>query len=148
MCQDTGTAIILAKKGSNIITSGKDAYYLSKGVYECYLKNNLRYSQVAAKSMYEEKNTKNNLPAQIDIYSEGKNEYKFLFIAKGGGSANKTLLFQASPAVLAAVETAGMNRRKARASLGRCRLPRTRGDEPEAMQQRLALLVAPPHARG
>ena len=91
MCQDTGTAIILAKKGINIITSGKDAYYLSQGVYKCYLKHNLRYSQVAAKSMYEEKNTKNNLPAQIDIYSEGKNEYKFLFIAKGGGSANKTL---------------------------------------------------------
>ena len=73
MCQDTGTAIILAKKGINIITSGKDAYYLSQGIYKCYLKNNLRYSQVAAKSMYEEKNTKNNLPAQIDIYSEGKN---------------------------------------------------------------------------
>ena len=77
MCQDTGTAIILAKKGINIITSGKDGHYLSQGVYNCYLKNNLRYSQVAAKSMYEEKNTKNNLPAQIDIYSEGKNEYKF-----------------------------------------------------------------------
>ena len=100
MCQDTGTAIILAKKGINIITSGKDAYFLSRGVYSCYLNNNLRYSQVAAKSMYEEKNTKNNLPAQIDIYSEGKNEYKFLFIAKGGGSANKTLLFQATPSVL------------------------------------------------
>ena len=100
MCQDTGTAIILAKKGNNIVTSGKDAYYLSQGVYKCYLKNNLRYSQVAAKSMYEEKNTKNNLPAQIDIYSEGKDEYKFLFIAKGGGSANKTFLFQATPSVL------------------------------------------------
>ena len=71
MCQDTGTAIILAKKGINIITSGKDAYYLSKGVFNCYLKNNLRYSQVAAKSMYEEKNTKNNLPAQIEIIDEG-----------------------------------------------------------------------------
>ena len=100
MCQDTGTALIIAKKGVNVVTSGKDSFYLSKGVYNCYLKNNLRYSQVAAKSMYDEKNTKNNLPAQIDIYSEGQYEYKFLFIAKGGGSANKTLLFQATPSVL------------------------------------------------
>ncbi len=100
MCQDTGTALVIAKKGVNILTSGKDSYFLSKGIYDCYLKNNLRYSQVAAKSMYDEKNTKNNLPAQIDIYSEGQNEYKFLFIAKGGGSANKTLLFQATPSVL------------------------------------------------
>ncbi len=100
MCQDTGTAIIVAKKGVKVLTSGKDAYYLSKGVYDCFLKNNLRYSQVAAKSMYDEKNTKNNLPAQIDIYSEGTNEYNFLFIAKGGGSANKTFLFQATPSIL------------------------------------------------
>ncbi len=100
MCQDTGTPIILAKKGINIITSGKDPYYLSKGIFNCYLKNNLRYSQVAAKNMYTEKNTKNNLPAQVDIYSEGSNEYKFLFIAKGGGSANKTFLYQATPSVL------------------------------------------------
>ena len=100
MCQDTGTAIVLAKKGTRIITNDKDSYYLSKGIYNCFLKNNLRYSQVAAKTMYDEKNTKNNLPAQIDIYSEGKNEYKFLFIAKGGGSANKTFLYQATPSVL------------------------------------------------
>lgn len=100
MCQDTGTAIVLAKKGTQIITDNKDSYYLSKGIYNCFLKNNLRYSQVAAKTMYDEKNTKNNLPAQIDIYSEGKNEYKFLFIAKGGGSANKTFLYQATPSIL------------------------------------------------
>ena len=100
MCQDTGTALIIAKKGVNVVTSGKDSFFLSKGVYNCFLKNNLRYSQVAAKSMYDERNTKNNLPAQIDIYSEGQHEYKFLFIAKGGGSANKTLLFQATPSVL------------------------------------------------
>jgi len=100
MCQDTGTAIVLAKKGTQIITNGKDSYYLSKGIYNCFLKNNLRYSQVAAKTMYDERNTKNNLPAQIDIYSEGKNEYKFLFIAKGGGSANKTFLYQATPSIL------------------------------------------------
>jgi fumarate hydratase, class I len=100
MCQDTGTAIVLAKKGTRIITDDKDSFYLSKGIYNCFLKNNLRYSQVAAKTMYDEKNTKNNLPAQIDIYSEGKNEYKFLFIAKGGGSANKTFLYQATPSIL------------------------------------------------
>tara|TARA_A100001011_G_C14252475_1_gene818540 strand:+ start:77 stop:1696 length:1620 start_codon:yes stop_codon:yes gene_type:complete len=100
MCQDTGTAIILAKKGIRVLTTGKDPYYLSKGVFNCFKKNNLRYSQVAAKSMYDEQNTKNNLPAQIDIYSEGLDEYKFLFIAKGGGSANKTFLFQATPAIL------------------------------------------------
>ncbi len=100
MCQDTGTAIIFAKKGVKVITSGKDTYHLSKGVYDCFTMNNLRYSQVAAKNMYDEKNTKNNLPAQIDIYSEGSYEYKFLFIAKGGGSANKTFLFQSTPSVL------------------------------------------------
>ncbi len=100
MCQDTGTAIIVAKKGVKVLTSGKDAFFLSKGIHECYLKNNLRYSQVAAKTMYDEKNTKNNLPAQIDIYSEGIQEYNFLFIAKGGGSANKTFLYQATPSVL------------------------------------------------
>ena len=66
MCQDTGTALIIAKKGVNVLTSGKDSFYLSKGVYNCFLKNNLRYSQIAAKSMYDEKNTRNNLPAQID----------------------------------------------------------------------------------
>ena len=100
MCQDTGTAIVLAKKGNYIITDGKDEEYLTKGIYNCFKKNNLRYSQVAAKSMYDEKNTKNNLPAQIDINLEGEDDYSFLFIAKGGGSANKTNFFQATPSIL------------------------------------------------
>ena len=100
MCQDTGTAIIFGKKGNKIITKGQDHKFLSKGIYNCYKKNNLRYSQVAPNTMYDEKNTLNNLPAQIDIYSQGNNEYKFLFVAKGGGSANKTLFFQATPSIL------------------------------------------------
>ncbi len=100
MCQDTGTAIVFAKKGNNILTDGKDEEALNNGIYKCFKKNNLRYSQLAAKTMYDEKNTKNNLPAQIDINVEGKNEYNFLFIAKGGGSANKTSFYQATPSIL------------------------------------------------
>jgi fumarate hydratase class I len=101
MCQDTGTAIILGKKGNRILTNGKDVDSLSNGVLKCYQNNNLRYSQMSAISMYEEINTKNNLPAQIDIMNEGKSdEYKFYFIAKGGGSANKTFFFQATPSLL------------------------------------------------
>ncbi len=101
MCQDTGTAIIIGKKGNQILTNGQDSKTLSKGVFNCFQKNNLRYSQMSATTMYEEVNTKNNLPAQIEIFHDGKkNEYKFYFIAKGGGSANKTFLYQATPALL------------------------------------------------
>ena len=101
MCQDTGTAIVLAKKGNQILTNGKDIDSLSKGILKCYKNNNLRYSQMSATSMYEEINTKNNLPAQIEIMNEGdSNEYKFYFIAKGGGSANKTFFYQATPSLL------------------------------------------------
>ncbi len=101
MCQDTGTAIVLAKKGNQILTNGKDIDSLSKGILKCYKNNNLRYSQMSAISMYEEINTKNNLPAQIEIMNEGdSNEYKFYFIAKGGGSANKTFFYQATPSLL------------------------------------------------
>ena len=100
MCQDTGTAIVLAKKGNQILTNGKDFESLSKGILKCYKNNNLRYSQMSATSMYEEINTKNNLPAQIEIMNEGEsNEYKFYFIAKGGGSANKTFFYQATPSL-------------------------------------------------
>lgn len=99
-CQDTGTAIVMGKKGENVFTGVNDAEYLSKGIYNTYQNNNLRYSQVVASSMFEEKNTGNNLPAQIDIYSEQGNEYKFLFLAKGGGSANKTYLYQQTKALL------------------------------------------------
>ena len=100
MCQDTGTAIVMGKKGRRVWTGGGDESALAEGVKDAYDKKNLRYSQLAPLSMFEEKNTANNLPAQIEIYEEGEDEYKFLFIAKGGGSANKTFLFQQTPSVL------------------------------------------------
>jgi fumarate hydratase class I len=100
MCQDTGTAIIMAKKGRLIFTDGSDEGALAEGARDAYLKRNLRYSQLAPISMFEEKNTKNNMPAQVEIYAEGEDAYKFLFVAKGGGSANKSFLFQATPSIL------------------------------------------------
>lgn len=99
-CQDTGTAIVIGKKGENVRTGGKDAEYLSKGIFETFREKNLRYSQVVPFSMFEEKNTGTNLPAQIDIYSTEGNSYEFLFITKGGGSANKTFLYQQSKSLL------------------------------------------------
>src|SRR5438874_904538 len=100
MCQDTGTAIVMGKKGQQIWTEGDDAAALSAGIRRTYAETNLRYSQLAPLSMYEEVNTGDNLPAQIDLYAEPGDAYKFLFIAKGGGSANKSFLFQQSKAVL------------------------------------------------
>jgi fumarate hydratase class I len=100
MCQDTGTAIIMGKKGARVLTDGDDEAALSEGARDAYLRRNLRYSQVAPLSMYEEKNTANNMPAQCEIYAEGDDVYKFMFMAKGGGSANKSFLFQATPSVL------------------------------------------------
>jgi fumarate hydratase, class I len=104
MCQDTGTAIIMGKKGRLVFTDGEDEAALAEGARDAYLKRNLRYSQLAPISMYEEKNTANNMPAQVEIYAEGAGEgedsYKLLFIAKGGGSANKSFLFQATPSIL------------------------------------------------
>jgi len=99
-CQDTGTATIFAKKGSNVFTDGTDEEALSKGVYETYTQENLRYSQNAPLTMYDEVNTGTNLPAQIDIMAGHGNQYEFLFIAKGGGSANKSFLFQETKALL------------------------------------------------
>jgi len=99
-CQDTGTAIVMGKKGQQVWTSSDDAEAISRGVYDCYTKENLRYSQSAPLSMFEEKNTGTNLPAQIDLYATTGDEYKFLFVAKGGGSANKTFLFQETRALL------------------------------------------------
>lgn len=99
-CQDTGTAIVMAKKGENVFTGVDDAEHLSKGIYNTYQDRNLRYSQVVSLDMFEEKNSGSNLPAQIDIYAEEGNEYKFLFLAKGGGSANKTYLYQQTKALL------------------------------------------------
>lgn len=99
-CQDTGTAVIMGKKGHRVETDGEDEAHLSKGVYNVYTSTNLRYSQVAPLSMYEEKNTRTNLPAQIDLFASKGNEYKFLFFQKGGGSANKTFLFQKTKSLL------------------------------------------------
>jgi fumarate hydratase, class I len=100
MCQDTGTATIVAKKGQQVWTTGRDEEQLARGVYETYLRENLRYSQTVALSMYEEANSGTNLPAQIDIYATEGMEYHFLMLAKGGGSANKTYLFQETKALL------------------------------------------------
>src|SRR5712672_287270 len=102
MCQDTGTAVIMGKKGSLIFTDGSDEAALAEGARNAYLKRNLRYSQLSPVSMFEEKNTANNMPAQVEIYADGEHgaEYKFLFMAKGGGSANKSFLYQATPSIL------------------------------------------------
>ncbi|MGR3220554.1 MAG: fumarate hydratase [Candidatus Anammoxibacter sp.] len=100
MCQDTGTAIIMGKKGQKVWTGIRDEEAISKGVYNAYTKYNLRYSQNAPLTMYDEKNTGSNLPAQIDLYATEGDAYKFLFIAKGGGSGNKTYLYQETRAVL------------------------------------------------
>ncbi len=100
MCQDTGTAIVIGKKGQQVWTEASDEEALSHGVFKAYTETNLRYSQNAPLSMYEEKNTGCNLPAQIELYATDGDAYKFLFIAKGGGSANKTYLFQETKAVL------------------------------------------------
>jgi fumarate hydratase class I len=100
MCQDTGTAIVVAKKGRRVWTDGGDEAAISEGILDAYRKKNLRYSQLAPLSTFEEKNTGDNLPAQIDIAAEGDDAYEFLFVAKGGGSANKTFLYQATPSIL------------------------------------------------
>src|SRR5215468_5721121 len=100
MCQDTGTALIMGKKGRLIWTDGDDEAALAEGARDSYLKKNLRYSQLAPISMFEEKNTRSNMPAQVEVFVEGEDAYKFLFIAKGGGSANKAFLFQATPSIL------------------------------------------------
>jgi fumarate hydratase, class I len=104
MCQDTGTAIIMGKKGRLVWSEGDDEAALAEGARDAYLNCNLRYSQLAPLSMFEEKNTRSNMPAQVEIYAENvggaEAEYKFLFIAKGGGSANKAFLFQATPSIL------------------------------------------------
>ncbi len=100
ICQDTGTATIMGKKGQNVWTGANDAEALSRGVYTTYSNENLRYSQTVPLDMYTEKNTGTNLPAQIDLYATEGDEYKFLFVAKGGGSANKTYLFQETKALL------------------------------------------------
>jgi len=100
MCQDTGTAIVMGKKGQYVLTDGQDEQAISRGIFDTYQTANLRYSQMAALDMYKEVNTGNNLPAQIELYATGGDTYKFLFMAKGGGSANKSYLYQETKAVL------------------------------------------------
>ena len=156
MCQDTGTAIIMGKKGRRVWTEGGDYAALANGVMDAYEKKNLRYSQLAPLKMFEEKNTKNNLPAQIDIYEEGTDAYEFLFVAKGGGSANKTFLYQGTPSLSDARSHAGVpqgkdpdarhgglsalsSRHRHRRHLGR--------DEPEDRQARLDALSRQPADR-
>lgn len=99
-CQDTGTAIVIGEKGEDVRTGGRDEEALCRGVFEAYRDDNLRYSQLAPLSMFEEKNTLTNLPAQVDLHAHGGAEYRFLFIAKGGGSANKSFLYQETKALL------------------------------------------------
>ena len=99
-CQDTGTAIVMGKKGQYVLTDGDDAAALSEGIYDTFQERSLRYSQVAPLEMFTEKNTATNLPAQIDLMAEPGDEYRFLFVAKGGGSANKSYFYQSTPAVL------------------------------------------------
>ncbi|GGQ22174.1 fumarate hydratase class I [Actinomadura coerulea] len=100
MCQDTGTAIVMGKRGQHVLTDGDDERHISRGVYDAYTKLNLRYSQMAPVTMWDEKNTGSNLPAQIELYAAPGDAYKFLFMAKGGGSANKSYLYQETKAVL------------------------------------------------
>ncbi len=100
MCQDTGTAIIMGKRGGGVLTDGRDSEHLARGVYDAYTQLNLRYSQLAPLTMWEERNTGSNLPAQIELYAAPGEEYKFLLMAKGGGSANKSFLYQQTKAVL------------------------------------------------
>jgi fumarate hydratase class I len=99
-CQDTGTAIVMGKRGERVLTGGADEEALSRGIFTTYTETNLRYSQVSPVDMFEEKNTGTNLPAQIELYATPGDEYHFLFMAKGGGSANKSLLFQETKALL------------------------------------------------
>jgi fumarate hydratase, class I len=99
-CQDTGTAIVIGKKGENVFTGVNDEEWLSRGIYDTYVNTNLRYSQMAPLSMYDERNTGTNLPAQIELYATPGDQYSFLFVTKGGGSANKSYLFQETRAIL------------------------------------------------
>jgi len=100
MCQDTGTAIVMGKRGRFVLTDGRDEEAIARGVHDAYTRLNLRYSQLAPLTMWDEKNTGSNLPAQVELYAEGDDAYKFLFMAKGGGSANKSYLYQETKALL------------------------------------------------
>src|SRR5436190_2552022 len=122
MCQDTGTAVIAGKRGRHVLTDGRDEEHISRGVYDAYTRLNLRYSQLAPLTTWDEKNTGNNLPAQVEIYATGGDDYKFLFMAKGGGSANKSFLYQETKAVLNPTRMASFLEEKIR-SLGTAACP-------------------------
>ncbi len=122
MCQDTGTAIVMGKRGQQVLTDGHDEEHIARGVYDAYTKLNLRYSQLAPLTMWEEKNTGSNLPAQIELYAADGDAYKFLFMAKGGGSANKSYLYQETKAVLSPATMARFLEEKIR-SLGTAACP-------------------------
>ncbi|HEX3921200.1 MAG TPA: fumarate hydratase [Streptosporangiaceae bacterium] len=122
MCQDTGTAIVMGKRGQQVLTDGRDEEHIARGVYDAYTTLNLRYSQLAPMTMWEEKNTGSNLPAQIELYATPGEEYKFLFMAKGGGSANKSFLYQETKAILSPKAMAAFLEQKIR-SLGTAACP-------------------------
>jgi fumarate hydratase, class I len=115
MCQDTGTAIVMGKRGQGVLTDGRDEEHLARGVYDAYTQLNLRYSQLAPLTMWEERNTGSNLPVQIELYATDGDAYKFLFMAKGGGSANKSYLYQETKAVLNPTRMASFLEEKIRA---------------------------------
>jgi fumarate hydratase class I len=122
MCQDTGTAIVMGKRGQQVLTDGRDEEHIARGVYDAYTTLNLRYSQLAPITMWEEKNTGSNLPSQIELYATPGEEYKFLFMAKGGGSANKSFLYQETKAILSPAAMAAFLEQKIR-SLGTAACP-------------------------
>jgi fumarate hydratase, class I len=122
MCQDTGTAIVMGKRGQHVLTDGRDEEHIARGVYDAYTRLNLRYSQLAPLTMWEERNTGSNLPAQIELYATDGADYKFLFMAKGGGSANKSYLYQETKAVLSPARMATFLEEKIR-SLGTAACP-------------------------
>jgi fumarate hydratase, class I len=122
MCQDTGTAIVMGKRGGRVLTDGNDAEHIARGVYDAYTTLNLRYSQLAPLTMWDERNTGSNLPAQIELYATDGDEYSFLFMAKGGGSANKSYLYQETKAVLSPAKMATFLADKIR-SLGTAACP-------------------------
>jgi fumarate hydratase class I len=122
MCQDTGTAIVLGKRGGQVLTDGRDSEHIARGVYDAYTRLNLRYSQLAPLTMWEERNTGSNLPAQIELFATPGSEYSFLFMAKGGGSANKSYLYQETKAVLSPARMATFLEEKIR-SLGTAACP-------------------------
>jgi fumarate hydratase, class I len=122
MCQDTGTAIVMGKRGQQVLTDGRDEEHIARGVFDAYTKLNLRYSQLTPLTMWDERNTGTNLPAQIELYATAGDEYKFLFMAKGGGSANKSYLYQQTKAVLNPQRMAAFLEEKIR-SLGTAACP-------------------------